>query len=177
MNDNIFAFGNLEDFEINYFDKNHDLSQLEFKIFGKFYNVLLTSKDQDEIIQLLNSGGSSVGEFLLSSHVNSEGSTDENNINELFNDSIHLVPALITPKVPIKDKFIECVLRILNDFPENENLVSTIIQSTYSFFSNYTTKIDIVKKIADSFYHSKEKYNSAILFYLLIKSMSRRKTY
>ena len=174
MKENQLENGELDDFDIE-FTPALDLSELDLEVLDPFFDKMMQIKDQHELILLLDEISNDLCSLMKIIFQYSEGSKDD--INELFDNSINIVPELIKKSVPVKDKFVKCLVRIIHDFPENTQLVSEVIKMLNSviFTKPATGNVQFFPLIFVKFDHSKENLNKDYLYNLLVEKDKSRK--
>lgn len=80
-------------------------------------------KDPHEINELLKEIKKPLSFYFVTCNTFTEGSID-NEVDEFYTDPIYNVSTFYRKSFPIKDKFVKCALRIINEFCDQENLIS-----------------------------------------------------
>ena len=162
---NSFETVYFDDIDINWYSLP-DLTDLSFEYFNPIYEKLLTMTDPHEINKLIKEIKSPLC-LILQSTANSEGSVKDV-VDQFFDDPIYNVPLNYRKSLPIKDKFVECALRILNDFPESEILIYNVVEISLNIFMVYneTSQEDQINSL-ENFYipfdHSGKYFNKVFL--------------
>ena len=126
----------IKNFEIKW-DKIIDTSDYFLEIFNPFFDTLQYSNDQQEILDAIKTQGVAVLEYVENQIDMIEGSNKENTYALV--DSIYHLPVLAKKSVPIKERLLDCTLRIIHDFPDSENIIVRILSLCNSVFSSLST--------------------------------------
>lgn len=174
VKDNIFQLVKLEDFEIKD-DPIIDLTNLKYEVFDPFYDKLLTSKDPKEVTALLNDIGPYMFFTLNTFNEYPEGSTDD--INEIYRGSINVSPDLVKKSIPCIEKYIKCAIRLVKDFPDNENIITNIINNSLLIGYNSSSLTCIIEYHFASYDFSKAHYNLPYLVHIMYCAKNQRKSF
>ncbi|KAK8880599.1 hypothetical protein M9Y10_003279 [Tritrichomonas musculus] len=180
IKENPFENARLEDFDIIWNPKP-DLSNLAFEIFDPIYEKLLTIKDPHEINELLKEIKKPLSFYFVTCNAFTEGSID-NEVDEFFTDPIYNVSAFYRKSFPIKDKFVKCALRIINEFCDQENLISNINEICSNLFivlSQSDAETDPPSQLRNyyiPFDYSSPFYNKSVINDWLYCTYSKRRS-
>lgn len=124
--------GKIKDFNIEWC---HTLepSELAMEVYQPIFDVLLNSKDHHEIYEVLKISSLSI--HMTINHIYEVSEGDISSTSPILRNSFLYIKEFVKPHVPIKEKLIECLNRILTDFKENQLIIGKIISLSDALFS------------------------------------------
>ena len=126
------GFYDVSQFKVSEIRKTVDNSDIEAELFSDLFNTLLNETDPAIILSTAKPALKGLLEYFISDVFVSEA--DEAQIPEIYKLSYFDYKPFISKHHPTKEKFIQCIIRILRDFPDCPTLIQKIINGSELLF-------------------------------------------
>ena len=124
----------IDQFQVEFNSLPFDTSNVALEVFEPVFNILLHETDPHILQQTLKNASHCLNYYLQFSFNVSEG--DESNIPlAIKNISFYSSNSYMVKSESIKEKIMECVTRLIKDFPDNIILVNKVLNITEWYFS------------------------------------------
>ncbi|OHS96990.1 hypothetical protein TRFO_36886 [Tritrichomonas foetus] len=172
----------LSDFKFELFNFNFDQSEFVLPLADDIIGKIMNAKDPKSVTEILKETKQIIFAILNTTHEVIEG--DSSNITPLFKKSPFYIEELIKPSVPVREKFFDLIIYLLDNYPDNVQILKATMRMLDGILSpilsNYTfdnsIELSFLKSLWSA-YPLRNKYNIFELSHRIGFSYHRRAQY